>query len=142
MLKAALLCSSQVKLGLNSFDNKLYALKIVDKRLLERKRINRSQSAMDTVRMFEENNLDMSLSLSHIVIPLHQSFLPKESNDQNPSLWWRCCDIQIIREIAIMKKLAHYNIVNLVEVIDDPTGKYLYMVLEYVFLAPHTIDCY
>ncbi|KAJ7538487.1 hypothetical protein O6H91_11G050300 [Diphasiastrum complanatum] len=39
-------------------------------------------------------------------------------------------DVQ--REVDIMKQLDHPNIVNLVEVIDDPESDYLYMVLEYV----------
>ncbi|XP_017984638.1 PREDICTED: serine/threonine-protein kinase GRIK1 isoform X2 [Theobroma cacao] len=38
----------------------------------------------------------------------------------------------VFREVSIMKMLDHPNIVNLVEVIDDPKSDYLYMVLEYV----------
>ncbi|XP_057781787.1 serine/threonine-protein kinase GRIK2-like [Salvia miltiorrhiza] len=38
----------------------------------------------------------------------------------------------VLREVLIMKVLSHPNIVNLVEVIDDPTDDNLYMVLEYV----------
>lgn len=37
----------------------------------------------------------------------------------------------IRREIAIMKKLDHPNIVTLVEVLDDPDGDSLYMILEW-----------
>lgn len=33
-------------------------------------------------------------------------------------------------EIAVMKKLNHENVVNLIEVLDDPEGDSLYMVLE------------
>uniref|UniRef100_A0AC34RF06 Protein kinase domain-containing protein n=1 Tax=Panagrolaimus sp. JU765 TaxID=591449 RepID=A0AC34RF06_9BILA len=36
------------------------------------------------------------------------------------------------REIAILKKLSHPNVVKLVEVLDDPADNYLYMVFEYV----------
>ncbi|KAI6214931.1 Protein kinase domain-containing protein [Aphelenchoides besseyi] len=36
------------------------------------------------------------------------------------------------REIAILKKLRHPNIVTLIEVLDDPNDNYLYMVFEYV----------
>ncbi|PSR89975.1 Serine/threonine-protein kinase [Actinidia chinensis var. chinensis] len=38
----------------------------------------------------------------------------------------------VLREVLIMKMLEHPNIVNLIEVIDDPTTDYFYMVLEYV----------
>ncbi|KZV35161.1 Geminivirus rep interacting kinase 2 [Dorcoceras hygrometricum] len=38
----------------------------------------------------------------------------------------------VIREVLIMKVLGHPNIVNLIEVIDDPTTDHFYMVLEYV----------
>jgi hypothetical protein len=39
---------------------------------------------------------------------------------------------EIVKEIAILKKLSHPNIVNLVEVIDDPTTDSLLLVMEYV----------
>ncbi|XP_059660588.1 serine/threonine-protein kinase GRIK2 isoform X2 [Cornus florida] len=38
----------------------------------------------------------------------------------------------VLREVLIMKILNHPNIVNLIEVIDDPTTDHFYMVLEYV----------
>ncbi|KAF3455010.1 hypothetical protein FNV43_RR05458 [Rhamnella rubrinervis] len=38
----------------------------------------------------------------------------------------------VLREVLIMKILDHPNIVNLVEVIDDPDTDHFYMVLEYV----------
>ncbi|KAK9456538.1 kinase-like domain-containing protein [Dipodascopsis uninucleata] len=37
----------------------------------------------------------------------------------------------IRREIAILKKLDHVNVANLIEVLDNPTGDSLYMVLEW-----------
>ncbi|KAG6545068.1 hypothetical protein Mapa_013764 [Marchantia paleacea] len=40
--------------------------------------------------------------------------------------------MDVVREVSIMKKLDHPNIVKLVEVIDDPESDYFYMVLEYV----------
>ncbi|TKR76494.1 hypothetical protein L596_017620 [Steinernema carpocapsae] len=36
------------------------------------------------------------------------------------------------KEIAILKKLNHPNVVRLIEVLDDPSDNYLYMVFEYV----------
>lgn len=38
----------------------------------------------------------------------------------------------VLREVSIMKRLEHQNIVNLIEVIDDPEADRFYMVLEYV----------
>ena len=39
---------------------------------------------------------------------------------------------QVYREIAVMKKLDHPNVVKLVEVLDDPEDDNLYMVFEYL----------
>lgn len=39
---------------------------------------------------------------------------------------------ELVKEIAILKKLSHPNIVNLVEVIDDPSTDGLLLVMEYV----------
>jgi len=39
---------------------------------------------------------------------------------------------EMVKEIAILKKLNHPNIVNLVEVIDDPTTDSLLLVMEFV----------
>ncbi|KAL7594501.1 serine/threonine-protein kinase GRIK1 [Lactuca sativa] len=38
----------------------------------------------------------------------------------------------VLREVLIMKMLNHPNIVNLIEVIDDPNTDHFYMVLEYI----------
>ena len=38
-----------------------------------------------------------------------------------------CATVQVYREIAIMKKLDHPNVVKLVEVVDDPDEDNLYM---------------
>lgn len=38
----------------------------------------------------------------------------------------------VLREVSIMKRLEHPNIINLLEVIDDPESERFYMVLEYV----------
>ncbi|CAH8362387.1 unnamed protein product [Eruca vesicaria subsp. sativa] len=38
----------------------------------------------------------------------------------------------VLREVMIMKTLEHPNIVNLIEVIDDPETDHFYMVLEYI----------
>ncbi|KAE8224132.1 hypothetical protein CF319_g2933 [Tilletia indica] len=41
-------------------------------------------------------------------------------------------DAKVKREIAILKKLHHSNVVSLLEVIDDPDSKKIFMVLEYM----------
>lgn len=45
-------------------------------------------------------------------------------------------DAEILREVEVMKKLQHENIVGLLEVIDDKATDKLYLVQEYVELGP------
>jgi len=83
----------RVKLCLNTHDNKLYAVKVVDRRLLRKRAIGSRK---------------------------------KNSNLMD----------EIMREVAIMKKLSHPNVVGLYEVIDAPAGKYMFLVLEYMESGP------
>lgn len=56
---------------------------------------------------------------------------PARKNKPSPSIYRN--PLQLVqREIAILKKLSHPNVVRLVEVLDDPDDNYLYMVFEYV----------
>eukprot|EP00899_Mesostigma_viride_P029238 jgi/Mesvir1/949/Mv17503-RA.1 len=80
----------KVKLCLNTQDSTLYAIKIIDKRLLSKRRFGSRKSPIE----------------------------------------------EVMREIAIMKKLQNPNVVTLYEVIDDPNGSKLFMVLEYVACGP------
>lgn len=43
---------------------------------------------------------------------------------------------EVLREVAVMKRLAHPNAVSLYEVIDDPAGDKLYLVQEFMELGP------
>ncbi|EPQ31756.1 uncharacterized protein PFL1_01088 [Pseudozyma flocculosa PF-1] len=55
----------------------------------------------------------------------------KEREKAKKSLLWTT-DQKVRREIAIMKKCSHQNVVQLKEVIDDPQSKKIFMVLEYM----------
>jgi [calcium/calmodulin-dependent protein kinase] kinase len=56
---------------------------------------------------------------------------PTRKNRPEPTTYRN--PLQLVqREIAILKKLRHPNVVKLVEVLDDPNDNYLYMVFEYV----------
>lgn len=64
----------------------------------------------------------------------------KIMNKSPKKQWWRFSDAaaldRIEREIEIMKKLKHKNIVQLFEVIDDPSHNKLYLVMQYVESGP------
>lgn len=47
----------------------------------------------------------------------------------------------VLREVAIMKKLNHPNVIKFVEVLDDPTQDKLYIVLEYMEKGPLLGNC-
>jgi [calcium/calmodulin-dependent protein kinase] kinase len=47
-----------------------------------------------------------------------------------------CMRAAVMREIAVLKKLDHPNVVRLYEVINQPDVKYIMMVLEYLEMGP------
>lgn len=63
--------------------------------------------------------------------PSRDQELERQREKERKRLLWTT-DQKVKREIAIMKKLAHENIVRLKEVIDDPASKKVFMVLEYM----------
>ncbi|CAP28809.2 Protein CBR-CKK-1 [Caenorhabditis briggsae] len=91
-----------VKLAYNEEDKNLYALKVLDKMKLLK---NFACFRQPPPRRNKENAAPSVL--------------------KNP--------LQLVqKEIAILKKLSHPNVVKLVEVLDDPNDNYLYMVFEFV----------
>uniref|UniRef100_A0A915Q899 Protein kinase domain-containing protein n=1 Tax=Setaria digitata TaxID=48799 RepID=A0A915Q899_9BILA len=96
-----------VKLAYNEEDKNLYALKVLDKMKLLK---NFACFRLPPVR-----RRTSSRSLSR--------FPPDPMQT-------------VQREIAILKKLNHPNIVKLVEVLDDPNDKYFYMVFELLENGP------
>ena len=59
---------------------------------------------------------------------LSKDMLSKKKNGKSSETYFE----DIKREIAIMKKLIHPNVLKLFEVLDDPKVKKLYLVLEYM----------
>ncbi|CAB3401605.1 unnamed protein product [Caenorhabditis bovis] len=91
-----------VKLAYNEEDKNLYAMKVLDKMKLL---MNFACFRQPPPRRNKENAAPSVL--------------------RNP--------LQLVqKEIAILKKLSHPNVVKLVEVLDDPSDNYLYMVFEFV----------
>uniref|UniRef100_A0A915MU04 calcium/calmodulin-dependent protein kinase n=1 Tax=Meloidogyne javanica TaxID=6303 RepID=A0A915MU04_MELJA len=102
---------SIVKLAYNEQDRNLYALKVLDKLKL-----------VKNFACFRPPPLRKRGGSTQNNPPTSQQSL---SVHRNP--------LQLVqREIAILKKLAHPNVVKLVEVLDDPQDNFLYMVFEYM----------
>ncbi|CAK5062883.1 unnamed protein product [Meloidogyne enterolobii] len=102
---------SIVKLAYNEQDRNLYALKVLDKLKL-----------VKNFACFRPPPLRKCGGSTQNNPPTSQQSL---SVHRNP--------LQLVqREIAILKKLAHPNVVKLVEVLDDPQDNFLYMVFEYM----------
>ncbi|KAK9831205.1 hypothetical protein WJX74_007391 [Apatococcus lobatus] len=86
----------KVKLCMNSQDQQLYAVKVINRQaMLRNSRLNRRPG-------------------SHMASPGEH----------------------VMKEIAVMRNLRHQNIVHLKEIIDDPAGSKLLMVMEYVEGGP------
>lgn len=62
---------------------------------------------------------------------LRKSLLRRKQGASGDSAWQ-----DVMREIAIMKKLNHPNVVQLVEVIDNPNSDALYLITEFVVNGP------
>lgn len=101
-----------VKLAYNEQDRNLYALKVLDKLKLVK---NFACFRPPPIRKKSPNPQRNDQQQQHEQLAVHR----------NP--------LQLVqREIAILKKLSHPNVVKLVEVLDDPQDNFLYMVFEYV----------
>ncbi|KAI7867041.1 kinase-like domain-containing protein [Spinellus fusiger] len=94
----------KVKLAQDLYTQHLVAIKIVDKRSRRRQ-------------------------LGYSMLRGHQQ--PVWSDKKSDLPQYRENEQKIKREISILKKCAHPNVVQLKEVIDDPQSKKIYMALEY-----------
>lgn len=76
----------------------------------------------------------LAMSLAHskkyAMKVISRSLLKKRRVGSNKS------DDQLLREVAVMKQLAHPNVVALYEVIDDPASGRFYLVQEWLELGP------
>lgn len=107
-----------VRTAIDQDTNVKYALKEYSKQRL--RKLNRSELMLLRRKALKGRSGQSSLEQEN-----DQLNLSSKLNDlSNPLNLLR-------REIAIMKKLDHPNIVNLVEVLDDPHGDTLYVILEW-----------
>ncbi|KAG0165944.1 hypothetical protein DFQ28_008088 [Apophysomyces sp. BC1034] len=97
----------KVKLAENIETGELIAIKIVDKRSRRRQLVYSLLRGNSQQQMSNENK-------------------------KSDSLQYRESEQKIQREIAILKRCAHPNVVKLREVIDDPSNRKIYMALEYI----------
>lgn len=82
-----------------------------------------------TLRRRKQSELMRQRRLRHGSPQFLPSDSPEDNDISNP--------INLIRrEVAIMKKVDHPNVVRLIEVLDDPTGDSLYMILEWCKKGP------
>ena len=98
---------AKVKLAKRSDTNEYFAIKIINKQLLKKK-----------IQFFKSASKGNKLFLTFIIIKNKGCI--KTDAFQN-----------VLREIAIMKKLQHKNVVKLHEIIDDPDSHELYMSKNY-----------
>jgi serine/threonine protein kinase len=103
----------KVKLCLNVNDDGLYAVKVVDKRLI--KQVSKSRRLQER---FQRMPPEQSYSSTSAQTPATSVFAEAPFDD-------------LRREVEIMRALDHPNLVKLYEVIDDPASGKLLMVMEY-----------
>ncbi|KAJ3078380.1 hypothetical protein HDU99_000613, partial [Rhizoclosmatium hyalinum] len=109
----------KVKLAADTDDGSLWAIKILDKRA--KKRFNRFAFPHSPHSLRNNSNTNNASSassvnsLSNAMEAMHNAQFEK-----------------VKREIAILKKIRHPNIVGFREVIDDPDAEKVYIVLEYM----------
>lgn len=108
----------KVKLCLNTVDGELYAIKMVNKTYLLRQLQKPRGNLRRKVQRGSSSN---NGSLSTTQDSYSQEVTPYDA---------------IIREIAVMKKMDHPNVVKLHEVIDPPGSHYMMMVMEYMEKGP------
>lgn len=105
----------KVKLCLNVTDDGLYAVKVVDKRLI--KQVSKSRRLQERFGRMAPDQTSSS-GLTSAQTPPASTFADTPFED-------------LRREVEIMRALDHPNLVKLYEVIDDPASGKLLMVMEY-----------
>ena len=129
-----------VKLVFNTEDHNYYAMKVMNKSLLKKRRVlGFSAGLARTASLGGINSPPVSLTMgsrtlsaaSPILTPSSASGTPPPPFNYPADHW-----ANVQREIAISKKLIHKNIVRLYEVMDDPTTDNLYLIQEYMSGGP------
>ncbi|KAJ3121951.1 hypothetical protein HK100_012177 [Physocladia obscura] len=111
----------KVKVAVDTEDSSVWAIKIVDKRAKKKfqTRFAFSQSLQSRIN----NPASSTIPNSPVGVGGFGSAYTALNNLQLE---------KVMREIAILKKISHNNVVALREVIDDPDAEKIYLVLEYM----------
>lgn len=110
---------SDVKKVIRRSDQTAFAMKIMSKSILKKKKfVGRTRSYLPTAARQSSLPVDKDCS------PLSPSpFSPSPLASSSPPDDW----LNVEREIAILKRLDHPNIIKLYEVIDDSNHDYIYL---------------
>ena len=112
--------------------------------LAKRQQGRRIPSAVGKLGLFVQSKVSFEMDDGHeeelVAVKIFSKSILKrrrtmERDKKSKRIKVRTALEQVEREIALMKKLSHPNLVTLYEVIDSPESDMLYMVLEYMTLG-------